>query len=303
MTKDFIIADFRIRLEGGNWASAAGHFGRALKVFEVPCDPAAACVLILKGDAEGSPAGEEFRTLDEFDFAEVNALCRFARSDGEWLFTMTPEGGGTPLWFRRRCDSPEVCSNLDACCHWPEFPSLFRFGLWMMFGIAITPLHAIAIHSSTIRCDGGAALFLGESGTGKSTHTRLWREHIPGAELLNDDSPVIRLTGGVATVYGSPWSGKTPCYRNEKWPIRGLVRLSQAPHNRMARLSVVRAIGALLPSCPPAFAFDNTLQDDICETLSQIISRVPVYHLECLPDAAAAELSYHTLFDDHAAQR
>lgn len=85
-----------------------------------------------------------------------------------------------------------------------------RFGLWIMFGIAISP-EAIAIHSSTIECEGRAVLFLGESGTGKSTHTRLWQEHIPGARLLNDDSPIIRMYQGQATAFGSPWSGKTPC--------------------------------------------------------------------------------------------
>lgn len=154
----------------------------------------------------------------------------------------------------------------------------------MSFGIAHNP-HSIAIHSSVIVHSGRAVLFLGESGTGKSTHTRLWREHIPGAQLLNDDSPIVRVVEGVPTVFGSPWSGKTPCYRNESYPIAAFVRLAQAPHNRIARLPVVRAIGALLPSCPPAFAYDAQLQDNICDTLSQLIARVPVYQLECLPDA------------------
>lgn len=106
-----------------------------------------------------------------------------------------------------------------------------RFGLWITFGIAISP-EAIAIHSSTIECEGRAVLFLGESGTGKSTHTRLWQEHIPGARLLNDDSPIIRMYQGQATAFGSPWSGKTPCYRNISRPIAGIVRLSQAPGQR-----------------------------------------------------------------------
>lgn len=61
-----------------------------------------------------------------------------------------------------------------------------------MFNIAAVARQAVAIHSSVISLNGGAVLFLGESGTGKSTHTRLWREHIPGAELLNDDSPIVR---------------------------------------------------------------------------------------------------------------
>jgi hypothetical protein len=169
-------------------------------------------------------------------------------------------------------------------------PSMVRFGIWIMFGIIIAPLGAIAIHSSVIVKDDAALLCLGESGTGKSTHTRLWRENIEGARLLNDDSPIIRMIDGKSIVYGSPWSGKTHCYVNKSVPVKGLMRLSQAPHNKIRRLPVLAAIGAVLPSCPPAFAYDSTLQDAICNAVSDIISCTPVYHLECLPDAAAADL-------------
>lgn len=93
-------------------------------------------------------------------------------------------------------------------------------------------------------------------------------------------------------VFGAPWSGKTPCYRNVCQPIRAIVRLSQAPHNRIRRLRAIEAIGALLPSCPPSFAHDETLEDAVCATVSAVVAQVPVYHLECLPDAAAAELAW-----------
>ena len=187
-----------------------------------------------------------------------------------------------------------------------------------MFNIAALERRAVAVHSSVISLDGRAVLFLGESGTGKSTHTRLWREHIPGARLLNDDSPIIRIAPERAAeaasapaadtipalqgvlACGSPWSGKTPCYRNVSNPIAGIVRLSQAPQNRIRRLRPIEAIGALLPSCPPSFAHDERLEDAICRLVSQIVAQVPVYHLECLPDAAAARLSCRTVFGDDA---
>lgn len=101
--------------------------------------------------------------------------------------------------------------------------------------------------------------------------------------------------------FGAPWSGKTPCYRNVSCPIRAVVRLSQAPHNRIRRLRAIEAIGALLPSCPPSFAYDQTLEDAVCTTISSVVAQVPVYHLECLPDAAAAELACRTIFGDESA--
>ncbi|MEG1982130.1 MAG: hypothetical protein RR037_00195 [Alistipes sp.] len=296
MTKDYIIAEFRIRITGGDWLPAAGNFARALHVFEAPADPALSTNLTLHTDCEVDFDAYQVEILDTFDFPEVNALCSFGRTSDSYIFTMACPGK-SKIYFVKPFLSGEVSSNIALGIPNAETPSLFRFGLWMMFGIAINALHAIAIHSSVICTKAGAALFLGESGTGKSTHTQLWRTHIAGAYLLNDDSPIIRMTAGVATVYGSPWSGKTPCYKNESQPIRAMVRLSQAPHNAIQPLPVILAIGALLPSCPPAFAFDSTLQDNICETLSEIISHAPIYHLECLPNAAAATLSHHTIFE------
>lgn len=102
-------------------------------------------------------------------------------------------------------------------------------------------------------------------------------------------------------VFGAPWSGKTPCYRNVCQPFRAIVRLSQAPHNRIRRLRAIEAIGALLPSCPPSFAHDETLEDAVCATVSAVVAQVPVYHLECLPDAAAAELACRTIFGGESA--
>jgi hypothetical protein len=234
----------------------------------------------------------ELTEFSTFDFENELAQCYLYRYCGGYLFEMVK--GDLSYLFTKTDNSSKVEANYGTMEQIDL--SLLRFGLWMMFGLCITPMGAIATHSSVLVKDGGAVLCLGESGTGKSTHTRLWREHIEGTSLLNDDSPIIRLVDGVPTAFGSPWSGKTPCYRNLSFPIRGFIRLSQAPYNKIHRLPILNAIGALLPSCPPAFAYDDNLQDAICDTLSQMISRVPVYHLECLPDAAAAQLSYNTIF-------
>ena len=117
--------------------------------------------------------------------------------------------------------------------------------------------------------------------------------------LLNDDSPFVRVgEDGSVMVYGSPWSGKTPCYRQEKFPLKAMVRLSQAPYNRITRLSALQSIGALLPSAPPAFNYVDETSDMVCNFVSDVVSAVSLYHLECLPDYAAADLTYRTVFED-----
>ncbi len=174
---------------------------------------------------------------------------------------------------------------------------MLRFALWIGFGVMTSQKDTIAIHSSCIVYNGKAIIFLGESGTGKSTHTRLWRENISGAFLLNDDSPIVK-TDGKVYVYGSPWSGKTPCYRQESYPLAAIVRLYQAPFNKIETLPLLRAYGAIHPSCPPDFAYSQELYDGISSTIGKILERIPVYMMGCLPDADAAYTSCRMIFGE-----
>ena len=285
---EYIIAGIRIAVPQ---EFTAGSFGTALAPFAAADEGPADLSVETRGEIRQA---DGYRELDEFDFADADADCRFGTDAAGYLLEMTPRDGSAPARYRMAYGAAAARSDITP----GHNPALFRFGVWILFNIAALPLGAVAFHSSVIRYRGRGVLFLGESGTGKSTHTRLWREHIPGAELLNDDSPIIRATDSEALVHGSPWSGKTPCYRNESCPIAAVVRLSQAPHNRIRRLRPIESIGALLPSAPPAFARDERLSDDTCGLLSRLIAQVPVYHLECLPDAAAAQLACRTVFND-----
>ena len=118
--------------------------------------------------------------------------------------------------------------------------------LMILFAFAAAPHATLLVHAAVVRQAGRGYLFLGRSGTGKSTHARLWLRHIAGSELLNDDNPVLVLADGTATVYGSPWSGKTPCYRNESAPAGAIIRLEQAPQNLIRSERPVAAFASLL---------------------------------------------------------
>lgn len=166
--------------------------------------------------------------------------------------------------------------------------------LMLLFAFASAQYSALELHASVVTHGGRGFLFLGRSGTGKSTHSRLWLEHIPGTELLNDDNPVLRIVDGAARVYGTPWSGKTPCYKAQDVPVGAIVRLQQAPLNRISRCSVVQAYASVMASSS-GFRPIRTLADAQHETLSQVAQQVPCYQLECLPDEAAARLCQETV--------
>ena len=112
---------------------------------------------------------------------------------------------------------------------------------------------------------------------------------------MNDDNPVVRVNpDGSATVYGSPWSGKTPCYRNISCPVGGIVALSQAPYNKIRRLEGITAYAAVMPSISGK-RWDRAIADGLHRTENALASHVPVWHLDCLPDEAAALLCNNTV--------
>lgn len=292
MFNDYLIAGCRIRTAGRDSDLIALGL-KAFRPFEVAYDPAAPTAAIIEMNLSPHIDAERVRELTRFDLEGWGgAECIFGRTDKDYvLHIVGPDGGELLFVYDRESNRAQCNVSRDV----PDM-SAVRFGLWFMTALATVGHNVTPVHSSAIVCNGRAVLFLGESGTGKSTHTRLWRENIAGAVLLNDDSPFIGFVDGRATAFGAPWSGKTPCYKQEQYPIAAIVRLSQAPHNAIRPLRSVHAIGALLPSLTPAFGYDDELQDRMLATLSKIISQVPVYHLECLPDAAAARLSYDTVF-------
>ncbi len=159
--------------------------------------------------------------------------------------------------------------------------------LMLMYTFRTSPYDTLMTHASVIRYNDEGYMFLGRSGTGKSTHSRMWLENIEGATLLNDDNPIVRIIDGEAFIYGSPWSGKTPCYRNEVVPLKGIVRIVRAPHNRAVRLGPLQSYASLKPSCS-CMRWDARSTDDLHKTVEKVISRVACWHMECLPDADAA---------------
>ena len=167
--------------------------------------------------------------------------------------------------------------------------------LMLLFAFASARHGLLEMHASVVMNGGKGYLFLGKSGTGKSTHSRLWIQNIPGTQLLNDDNPILRLMpDGSARVYGSPWSGKTPCYKAQDVPVGAVVRIRQAPFNKIERLSGVQAYASLMASASGFRPFKE-LSDGWHNTLEGLTRVVPCYVLDCLPNPEAAQLCHNTV--------
>ena len=226
-----------------------------------------------------------------FDVAFEDIVCKFYKLDNRIVFSTHEEHSGKELWEVWEIGSDRVRTSIVRAT-----ATIYRYALWVAFNYLMIKDNCFAIHTSANVFGDKTLIFLAESGTGKTTHTRLPPYRYPESFLLNDDSPFIKVEkDGSVMVYGSPWSGKTPCYKNEQHHLYGIVRLSQAPYNKIRKLSPMESIGALLPSAPPMLNYCDETTDALYGYISDILETVPVYHLECLPDTAAAELSHDTL--------
>lgn len=166
----------------------------------------------------------------------------------------------------------------------------------LLFAFATAPLGTLEMHASVIGNFGHAYLFLGVSGTGKSTHSRMWLNSVEGSELMNDDNPVVRvMPDGQVIAFGSPWSGKTPCYRNVSAPVGAFVQIRQCPENRIRRQNVLEAYASLFSSISGIKDDNSKMSDDLNATMDKVLRAVPCYLLDCLPDAAAAQLCSDTV--------
>lgn len=230
----------------------------------------------------GKPEGAEL--IDSFE-NEAGIGSAYKNPDGGWTLEVHFGDGE----INRAVCSADFSQNtfwLNPACKRPvtAASTLMR----SIFAQRLLYFDGISMHSSTVKYDGKAYLFLGKSGTGKSTHSRLWLKNFPGSILLNDDNPMVRKVNGEWRAYGSPWSGKTACYVNDYAPVKGIVRLNQAPENRFTRLSGIQAWIALFPSCS-IIRQDTGLYSRLTNSLNALVCEVPVATLDCLPNDDAAK--------------
>ena len=111
---------------------------------------------------------------------------------------------------------------------------------------------------------------------------------------MNDDNPIIRIINGISYIYGSPWSGKTPCYRNVKARLGAITRIDRATENSIDKLSPTESFASILPSCS-SMMWDKDIYSRICDTITKIIETTDIYTLHCLPNEDAAVLCHETI--------
>ncbi len=178
----------------------------------------------------------------------------------------------------------------------PELtPDLVEY-LWMGFGFyrKLVQYQGLMLHASALAYKGRAYLFSAPCGTGKSTHTSLWRKAF-GEEvvILNDDKPALRQIDGVYHAFGTPFSGKTDQSVNIGVPLGGICILERSEENWIKRVSGKEVIFPIMHQTlrPP----DEKNMDCLLANLDKLLRTVPIYRMGCNISLDAARLAYETM--------
>lgn len=154
------------------------------------------------------------------------------------------------------------------------------------------------LHSSAVVMDGYAYLFSAPCGTGKSTHTSLWRKTFGEDRvlMLNDDKPALRLENGRWYAYGTPWSGKTAQNINMRVPLGGICVLTRGETNEIAPFGGTRAALALMEQTARPGMVEG--RGSMLELIDKLLTMVPVWKLQCTPTEEAARVSQKAMQEE-----
>ena len=173
-------------------------------------------------------------------------------------------------------------------------PFLERAAIQRAFAEHLLRQSTLLLHGSAVAVDGDGYLFMARSGTGKSTHTRFWREVFGNrAVMVNDDKPFLRVTAEGVTMFGSPWSGKHGLDTNIAVQLKGICLLERGTENAIVPLDAE----ALLPmlrhqSYQPLTEAGRAVSNRLIDRLA---AQVPLWHMTCTKEPQAAQLAYDAM--------
>lgn len=217
-------------------------------------------------------------------FSFVQVYCEKYRTDGEPDFEVEITNADI------KAESETV--KADVTGGWVEVSAVYR-----KIAEMVPKYDTFMLHGSAIAVDGEGYLFMAKSGTGKSTHTKLWREFLGDrAVMVNDDKPFIRVTDDEARIYGSPYSGKEGLNTNMSVPLRAISVLERSERNNIKQVDFSDVYPILLqqtyhPSDREMFSKTLELLDMLCEL-------VRFYRLACNMKIEAATISYQAMKGD-----
>lgn len=152
----------------------------------------------------------------------------------------------------------------------------------------------LLFHGSTVAVDGKAFLFAAKSGTGKSTHTRLWRQAYGSrAVMVNDDKPFLELKGSGVTAHGAPWSGKHGLDTNISVPLAAICILERGAENRIQRICPEAVLDFLMKQGMAPLNPEKRFSYE--EKIRRLANTVPLWRMTCNQSMDAVKIAYDAM--------
>ncbi len=149
----------------------------------------------------------------------------------------------------------------------------------------------LLFHGSCVAVDRQGYLFTAKSGTGKSTHTRLWRELWGDkAVMVNDDKPLITVTADGVLIHGTPYNGKHRLGSNISVPLKAVCVLERAKTNTIRSISKAEAYPMLIQQAYRPI--DGAALAATLPLIDKMADAVALYKLGCNMDPQAARVAY-----------
>ena len=178
---------------------------------------------------------------------------------------------------------------------WTEEVKAYVYEGKLFYSELARRFNGMMIHSSAVVLDGNAYLFSAPSGTGKSTHTRLWLQKFENrAYILNDDKPAVRIMPDGIFVYGTPWSGKEDISINKKAPLKGICFLNRDKTNWIKTMNTESKVVNLYHSAIKKVDKEVALKQ--LDIIENIIKKIPIYEMGCNISEESVEVSYNKMF-------
>ena len=157
----------------------------------------------------------------------------------------------------------------------------------------IPVFNRMLLHCAVLEYDGKGYAFLGRSGTGKSTHTRLWKQYLGTPKMINGDKPILEYAGDGFLAYGTPWRGKESWGTRSVAPLCGLCFLEQAKENSIRKLTPSEVSARLFGQILLPESEENAIST--LELADKLIATTPAYLLKCDISKEAVKLSFEAM--------
>lgn len=225
-------------------------------------------------------------------YDEVFRLCRDYLTDGVPDCCISPAPADIAL--ERVKNVREAETEGIAPVEYPA-PYLETLAVYRRIAAQMLERDTLLLHGAAVAVKDRAWLFTAPSGTGKTTHIRLWLDQIEGSYVVNGDKPLIHI-GEDVTVYGTPWAGKEGMQKNVGVKLCGIVFLERGAENRIGRTTLLQSLPVLIQqSYRPN---DKGGTEKALALIGKLGSRIPLYRLQCNMHPEAAWTAYRTLSAD-----